>query len=107
MIKSFHDWTHPLLDDSSFLEATISVGLELKWRIKLNESNSVNIDFTNNKIKQQPIFINGTKVLYVNTAKYLGMILDAKLRWKEHIMKKSDELNIKFRKKVLVAWTQF
>jgi hypothetical protein len=26
------------------------------------------------------------------------MILDTKLRWKEHIKKKRDELNIKFRK---------
>jgi hypothetical protein len=33
-----------------------------KWRIKLNESKSVHIDFTNNKTDQQPIFINGTKV---------------------------------------------
>jgi predicted ATP-grasp superfamily ATP-dependent carboligase len=31
-----------------------------KWRIKLNVSISVHIDFTNNKIKQQPIFIIGT-----------------------------------------------
>jgi retron-type reverse transcriptase len=31
-----------------------------KWRVKLNESKSVHIDFTN-KIKQQPIFINSTK----------------------------------------------
>jgi hypothetical protein len=52
------------------------------WRIKLNESKSVHIDITNNKIKQQPIFINGTKGAYVNTAKYLGMTLDAKSRWK-------------------------
>jgi hypothetical protein len=58
----------------------------------------VHIDFTNNKIKQQPIFIIGTKVPYANTAKYLGMTLDAKLRWKEHTKKKRDELNIKFRK---------
>jgi hypothetical protein len=56
-----------------------------KWRIKLNESKSVHIDFTNNKIKQHPIFINGTKVPYANTAKYLGMTLDAKLQWKEHV----------------------
>jgi hypothetical protein len=69
-----------------------------KWRIKLKESKSVHIDFTNNKIKQQPIFINSTKVPYANTAKYLGMTLDAKLRWKEHIKKKRDELKIKFRK---------
>jgi hypothetical protein len=69
-----------------------------KWRIKLNESKSVHIDFTNKKIKEQPIFIDGTKVPYANTAKYLGMTLDAKLRWKEHIKKNRDELNIKFRK---------
>jgi hypothetical protein len=47
-----------------------------KWQIKLNEFKSIYIDFTNNKIKQQPIFINGTKVQYANTAKYLGMTLD-------------------------------
>jgi hypothetical protein len=60
-----------------------------KWRIKLNEFKRVHVDFTNNKIKQQPIFINGTKVPYANTAKYLGMTLDAKLRWKERIKKKT------------------
>jgi hypothetical protein len=37
-----------------------------KWRMKLNESKSVHIDFTNIKIKQQPIFINGT-VPYANS----------------------------------------
>jgi hypothetical protein len=69
-----------------------------KWRIELNESKSVHIDFTNKRITQQSIFINGAQVPYTNTAKYLGMNLDAKLRWKEHIKKKRDELNIKFRK---------
>jgi hypothetical protein len=64
-------------------------GVSRKWRIKLNESKSVHIDFTNKKIKQ-PLFISGTEVPYANTAKYLGMTLDAKLRWKEHIKKKRD-----------------
>jgi hypothetical protein len=44
------------------------------------------------------MYINGTKIPYANTAKYLGMTLDTKLRLKEHIKKKRDELNIKFRK---------
>jgi hypothetical protein len=73
-----------------------------KWRIKLNESKLVHIDFTNKKIRQQPIFINDTKVPYDKTAKYLGMTLDAKLRWKEHIKKNRDELNIKFSKMYLL-----
>jgi hypothetical protein len=30
--------------------------------------------------------------------KNLGMTLDAKFQWKEHIKKKRDQLNIKFRK---------
>jgi hypothetical protein len=31
-----------------------------KWQIELSESKSVHIDFTNKKIRQQPIFISGT-----------------------------------------------
>jgi hypothetical protein len=67
-----------------------------KWRIKLKESKSVHIDFTNEKIRQQPSIINGTKFPYASTAEYHGMTLDAKLRWK-----KRDELNVKFRKMYL------
>jgi hypothetical protein len=57
--------------------------------------------------KQQPIFINGTKVPYANTAKYLGMTFDAKLRWKEHIKKKTLWAQHQVQETVLVAWTQF
>ena len=42
--------------------------------------------------------INSQKIQYANTAKYLGMTLDTKLKWKEHVKKKKEELNIKFRK---------
>jgi hypothetical protein len=72
--------------------------LDKNWQIKPNESKSVHIDFTDKKIRQQRIFINGTHVPYANIAKYLSMILDAKLRWKDHIKKKRDEFNIKVRK---------
>jgi hypothetical protein len=69
-----------------------------KWRFKLNESISVHIDFTKKLITQRPIYTNGTQIPHANTTKYLGMTLDTKLRWKEHIKMKRDELNIKFRK---------
>jgi hypothetical protein len=35
-------------------------------------------------------------VPYENTAKYLGMTLDAKLRWKPHVKKKKEELELKY-----------
>lgn len=69
-----------------------------RWRIKLNSSKSVHIDFTNKSISYSPIAISGTTIPYANTAKYLGMTLDAKLRWKEHIKIKRLELDIKWRK---------
>ncbi|CAB0001509.1 unnamed protein product [Nesidiocoris tenuis] len=69
-----------------------------KWRIRLNEAKSVHIDFTNRSIVYTPTFINGVAIPYVNEAKYLGMTLDAKLRWKEHVKKKKTELVLKLRK---------
>jgi hypothetical protein len=68
------------------------------WKIKLNEAKSAHINFINKRLIDLPsLVINGTIVPYENKAKYLGMTLDAKLRWKEHVKKKKEELNIKFR----------
>lgn len=68
-----------------------------KWRIGLNNTKSLHIDFTNKKTTYLPITILGNQIPHSNTAKYLGMTLDAKLRWKEHIKIKKDELEIKLR----------
>ena len=66
------------------------------WRIQLNESKSAHVDFTNKKIEHKPVFINTRQIPYANTAKYLGIKLDAKLRWKPHIKKKNQELRLKY-----------
>lgn len=68
-----------------------------KWGLKLNSIKSIHVNYTNKKIQHIPIIVDGIQVPYSNTAKYLGMNLDAKLRWKEHIKKKREELNIKLR----------
>ncbi len=69
-----------------------------KWRIKLNESKSAHIIFTNRRITNDiPLYINGNIVPVANTAKYLGMTLDTKLKWKEHIKKKRLELTLKYK----------
>jgi hypothetical protein len=59
---------------------------------------STYIIFTNLKIDQRSFHLNGVRILRANTAEYLGMTLDAKLRRKAHIRKKQGELQIKFRK---------
>ena len=64
------------------------------WRISLNESKSQHINFTLKKEIPIPILINNQRVPYSNSAKYLGMTLDVKLRWKEHIKIKRKQLNI-------------
>ena len=73
------------------------VGWTHKWRIKLNEDKSVFINFTNKKSIQQTIKLNGTTLQAANTAKYLGITLDAKLHWKPHIKMKQQEMKIRFR----------
>ena len=40
---------------------------------------------------------NGAVAPYENKAKYLGMRLNTKLRWKKHVKKTLEELKIKFR----------
>lgn len=69
-----------------------------KWKIKLNQAKSIHVNFTNRKVNRIPIKIDFKQVPYANSAKYLGMTLDAKLRWKEHVKKKKEELHIKYRK---------
>lgn len=71
----------------------------IKWKIKLNELKSTYMHFTNKNIRtQMPLYINGNSIPYENTAKYLGMTLDTRLRWKEHVKKKREELGLKYRK---------
>jgi hypothetical protein len=41
--------------------------------------------------------MNGKTILHSQTAKYLGMTLDAKLRWKVHVKKQREELGLKYR----------
>jgi hypothetical protein len=69
-----------------------------KWNIQLNESKSVHINFTNRRFEYISVRINNQNVPYANTAKYLGMTLDAKLRWKAHVKKKTEELEMRYKK---------
>ena len=43
-------------------------------------------------------YLHHQVVPYENTAKYLGMTLDAKLGWKPHVKKKQKDLTLKYKK---------
>lgn len=69
-----------------------------RWRIKLNDSKAVHINFTNKRLKSTPnLVMNGTTIPHHNKAKYLGMNLDVKIKWNEHIKIKLAELRIRYR----------
>lgn len=69
-----------------------------RWKIKMNETKSVHVDFTNKKVNYTQAFLDGKVIPYSNQAKYLGMTLDAKLKWKEHVKKKRKELDLRYQK---------
>jgi uncharacterized protein YpmS len=77
------------------------------WRIKPNETKSVHNDFTNKRIEHKPNYINHHVVPYEKTAKYLGMTLDAKLRWKPHVKKKNGRTRTEIQKNVLANGSLF
>lgn len=106
VIATFADDTAIIVEGNSIEETTNNLQIATdkistwtkKWRIRLNEVKSVHVNYTNRRINYLPIVINGKTVPFANKAKYLGMTLDAKLKWNEHVKKKTEELNIKFRK---------
>ena len=69
-----------------------------KWRIQVNEAKSTHISFTNRKIISPPVYLNSKQIPYSNSVKYLGMHLDQRLTWKNHIEKKRNEINIKYKR---------
>lgn len=105
-LASFADDTAVLAVGEDNCESTLKLGRSIeklhdwtiKWRIKMNEAKSVHVDFTNRQIKHIPIYLNGKVIPYANEAKYLGMTLDTKLRWRVHVKNKRTELDIKLRK---------
>lgn len=54
-----------------------------KWKIKLNETRSVHVHYTNRKEQYIPVRINNTQTPYANEAKYLGIMLDINSRLEE------------------------
>ena len=66
-----------------------------KWRIRVNETKSSQVVFSLRKNVCPQVRLNNILLPQAESVKYLGMHLDKKLTWKEHIWHKRQHLNLK------------
>jgi hypothetical protein len=66
-----------------------------KWKIKINESKSTHLTFTLRNDPSPPLYLNNIEIPPATTVKYLGFYLDTKLNWKDHIIKKQKQMDIR------------
>jgi len=99
-------------DDTAFLVSADSLPLAVqglqqallniepwlkRWNIIINAEKSTNISFSLRPGISAPVMLNGAAIPQQLTAKYLGLTLDSKLTWKEHIVGKAKLLMLKNR----------
>lgn len=63
------------------------------WKIALNDTKSTRVDFSLRPHSYIPVYIDGNIIPPANHARYLGLHLDCKLNWQEHIRRKRELLN--------------
>jgi len=68
-----------------------------KWRLRINETKSSHITFTLRRGHCPPVYINQTVVPQAETVKYLGLHFDKRLTWKNHVVTKRKQLDLKTR----------
>ena len=69
-----------------------------KWGFIINENRSTHVTFMLRKQTCPQVTINNTTIPNKDTVKYLGMTLDRRLTWKQHITDKSKQLKDKLKK---------
>lgn len=111
--QASHDMIATFADDTVLLSASTNINSAIQnlqvllnttlnwfqaWGIQVNSDKTSLVIYTNRKVaNHQSIQINNSPMPLDIKAKYLGMVLDAKLIWKDHIIQKRNELNNKFR----------
>lgn len=68
-----------------------------RWRIKLNHNKSVHTTFTLKHGTCPPVSVDNIPIPSSDTVKYLGLTLDKRLTWKQHIRSKRLTLNSRSR----------
>jgi hypothetical protein len=68
-----------------------------KRKIKINETKSTQVRFTSRRNQCPPIVFNNISIPESPSFRYLGMHMDKKLNWREHIAKKRKQIGLKFK----------
>lgn len=68
------------------------------WKIKVNENKSTHITFTLRPTTIPPVCINNQTIPIADSVKYLGLLLDKRLTWANHIKAKRTSLNLRLHK---------
>jgi hypothetical protein len=66
-----------------------------KWRININATKSVQVTFALRKEQCPVVYIRNTVIPQSPTAKFLGLHLDSRLTWAQHIAKKRIQIDLK------------
>ena len=65
-----------------------------RWKIRVNPQKSVNVNFTLNRGTVPALEYNGNPVPVKESVRYLGLHIDSKLNWKEHVKKKHKQTKL-------------
>ena len=104
MIATFADDTILLHSDKSLTTAVNKLQNVLnattkwfdKWNIKINKSKTTQVIYTT-KTQYNPVHlkIDNAEIPIDKAAKYLGIHIDNKLTWKQHILKKRNQIKLR------------
>jgi hypothetical protein len=66
-----------------------------KWKIKINESKSIQVNFTLRREQCPQVRLNNNNIPQSPSVKYLGIHLDSRLTWKDHATKTRKQTDLK------------
>ncbi|CAK1547668.1 unnamed protein product [Leptosia nina] len=88
----------PKVASAKLQECLDKIGLWLKkWRIRASPAKSLHVTFTLNRGDCTSVTLDGATLTHHTTAKYLGMHLDRRLTWRDHIKAKKKQADKKYR----------
>jgi hypothetical protein len=93
VILSVNEDSRRAASDLQYHPNTLQTWFE-KWRIRINENKSCSTTCTLRECSAPDVTINDIQIPRNTEIKYLGMTIDKKLTWNQHIAKKRKQVNI-------------